>query len=449
MLENVNQLLDLTKLEDNSFQLIRTRTDFISFLDHIISSFKLLGEKAHLTLQFKPHVNTLPANFDTYKFHKIVQNLLSNAIKFTKEGGKITVQTLETEHFINIHVTDTGIGIPQKKIPLIFERFYQVESDISRSYEGTGIGMSVVKEFTELHDGSVHVESKEGVGTTISLQFPKSSFLDKQDMFKPDFNEFQHHETEKNNHIQILIVEDNIDLRLYLKRTLSSYYRIHTAENGRIGIEKAQAILPDIILSDVMMPEVSGFELLKSIKKNLLTNHIPVLLLTAKNEIEDKLKGLRIGADDYIGKPFQTEEILLRIKNSLTTRENLKEKLQTKVITGNLNNTASPEESFLKKIETLVLDSLNDVDFSIDNLTTELHMSRSVLHRKFKAVSNIPLSAFIRSVRLREGKKLIETKAHSIAEISSLIGFRNSTYFISSFKKEYGITPKEYEKSFH
>ena len=460
LLENINQLLDLTKMQEKSLEIERTHQDLIPFLKHIINAFQTLASEKQLTIMFNPHQVSYYATFDVYKLHKIIQNLLSNALKFTPEGGTIELITDESAESVLIKLRDTGIGISPEKQSLIFERFYQVKNDLTRAYEGTGIGMSVVKEFAEAHGGQVRIESKPGAGTTIHLAFPKATFLESMDTMMSQENYFppapepiasktlpETKTLKKETLPELLIVEDHVDLRQYLKKALSPHYRVHTAYNGAIGLDKACSILPELILSDLMMPEKSGLELLEDIKSNTLTNHIPFILLTAKSEIEDRLVGLRYGADDYIAKPFETEEILLRIQNVLTTRANLRTKLTEKVLSNTLEEPLSPEEQFLKSVEELVLHSLSDINFSIENITNELHMSRSALHRKFRSVSELSPNAFIRSIRLREAKKLISLRQFTISQISDKCGFRNVSYFTSSFKKEFQLTPKEFERS--
>jgi DNA-binding response OmpR family regulator/anti-sigma regulatory factor (Ser/Thr protein kinase) len=394
----------------------------------------------------------------------VITNLLSNAFKFTPEGGKIefTVEKMITD--VEIRITDNGIGIPRERIDNIFNRFYQVDGSQTRESEGTGIGLALTKELVELHKGKIKVESKEDEGTTFTVLLPLGKeHLKPEEIVKkeiPKETELIIGDTELIPEMEnrkektdidalldtekplLLIVEDNSDVRRYIISHLEEDYRIQEAIDGEEGLEQARNHIPDLIISDVMMPKMDGFELCNRIKTDENTSHIPIIMLTAKATSKDKIEGYETGADDYIMKPFDAAELKVRIKNIIEIRRKLQEKFSSDdfVIPKELS---SIDEKFMKKVFQVINEHISEEEFSIEELGKEAAMSRKHLHRKLKALTSKSPSQFIRSIRLSKARRLIMEKRGTISEISFMVGFSSPIYFNKCFKEEFGYSPSK------
>ncbi len=501
----INQLLDLSRLESGKMELKASRGDLLAFLKGIVMSFASLAHRKNIDLQFDSVENQegLLANayFDPDKMEKVFANLLSNAFKFTPDGGKISVQLsvnsdqsrdkkLITDNCLLITIKDSGIGIPANRLPHIFDRFYQVDSSATRAYEGSGIGLALTKELIALHHGEIKAESKEGKGTVFTIRLPLgNSHLD-SDQIANDSNaelgmrnaeleessqidiphstfdipnslkeqseipeevdlnrksEFRIPNSEFQNSEIILIVDDYPDVRRYIRRTLEKDFQIIEAEDGKAGVAAAVENIPDLIISDVMMPEMDGYQLCETLKTNEKTSHVPVILLTARAGEEDKLAGLETGADDYLTKPFNSKELRTRVNNLIELRRNLRERyrkegiLQPKEIA-----VTSVEEQFLQKLVAIVEENLAEEDFNVEKLSSDLAMSRRQLLRKIRALTGQTPTDFVRSFRLKRAKQMMEKGAGTISEIAYAVGFNNLAYFSRSFRKEYGKPPSEF-----
>lgn len=467
LLQLVNQLLDLAKLESGEMKVKAIQDDIVPFIKYLGESFqsaaKVKEQQLHLLLNNK----AIHMDFDPDKIQSIVSNLLSNAIKFTPANGTIflMVDQLESkdDKLCQIKVSDSGPGISAVKLPHIFDRFYQVDGSSTRGGEGTGIGLSLTKELVELLGGNIRVESLEEEGTTFIVELPitntapeRSIKADLDTAFTvkaPLLSNLQAltDSDDKTEKQQILLVEDNADVLQYLSSCLSEQYRLEFALNGQQGIDKAMEQIPDIIISDVMMPEKDGFELLQILKQDERTNHIPIILLTAKADIESKLQGLSHGADAYLAKPFHPGELLIRIQNLIKIRTNLQLRYQksrtNEIDSTTINKPIMKEDAFLMKVRRSVERNMADEKFGIPELCQSLAISRTQLHRKLKAVTGQSTSFVVRSIRLERAKKLLETTDLNVSEVGYAVGYANSSHFTQDFRKEFGKPPREYKKS--
>jgi signal transduction histidine kinase/ligand-binding sensor domain-containing protein/AraC-like DNA-binding protein/AmiR/NasT family two-component response regulator len=480
LLQLINQLLDLSKLEAGKLKLEASKGNIVSFVKGIALSFESLFESKDITLKFQANKEAIELYFDREKMMQIITNIISNAFKFTSEDGKITISVNKTDKnnkpgTVQIKIRDTGIGISQEEIPKLFDRFYQVDSSFTKEYEGAGIGLALTKELVELHHGSISVESKQGDTTSegwteFTVELPLGSdhlreeeiknYEGKNDKLNIQIDDKNHFisdtesekpgtESEADKNI-ILIVEDNYDMREYIKDSLSEEYLIEEAVNGEQGVRKAEKIIPDLIIADVMMPRMDGNELVRFVKNNEKTSHIPVILLTARSGHDDKIEGLETGADDYLTKPFDIKELQVRIKNLIMIRKRLQDKFSKMEPLPLENNPQSKEkilsgidEKFMSKVSEVIEEHISDEDFSIEEFGSEVGMSRTQLHRKLKALTGKSASLYLRSVRLAKALIMIKANKGNISEISFNVGFSSPAYFTKCFRKEFGYPPSD------
>ena len=465
LLNLINQLLDLARLEAKKLKLQASRGNIALFVKRIVKEFESITEQRDIALKINMDKENVIAYFDKEKLEKVIINIMSNAVKFTPKGGKITVNVSETPNGnVDIIVRDSGIGIPANDLNKIFDKFYQVDSSHTREHEGTGIGLALTKEFVELHNGQISIDSMEGNWTEVKLSFPlgrehlkDDEIVDSDEFTKESIEElaeFGEDEMEiiddENSLINktiVLVVEDNQDLREYISDDLKSIYHVIEAANGEQGLRKAEKIIPDLIVSDVMMPLMDGYELTRQLRKNEKTSHIPVILLTAKSDRESKIEGLELGADDYLTKPFDTQELLARIKNLIETRRMLQEKFGSgKTI---LHKQEKPkisflDQEFLDRVLKVINEHISEEEFSIEEFGKDVGMSRSQMHRKLKALTGKSASLYLRTVRLAKAKQLLEDKMGNISDISYQVGFSSPAYFSRCFKEEFGYAPSEH-----
>lgn len=478
LLRLINQLLDLSKLESGKIKLRAALDNVAPFLRGLVMSFASLAEQRNIALSFVTAEDSIELYFDRDKIEKIFYNLLSNACKFTPAGGEISVQLsvrskqsphdqLLTGHWLLITVKDTGIGIAAERLPYIFDRFYQVDSSSTREQEGTGIGLALVKELVLVHHGAIEATSAEGKGATFTVRLPLGkehlqeneiveAFAEAgggarpQDISEaaaPDAPSADEDLTALENATVILIVEDNADVRNYIRSYLDEAYKIIEAGDGVEGFEKATEAIPDLVISDVMMPKMNGYDLCAKLKTDERTSHVPVILLTARAATEDKLAGLKTGADDYLSKPIDTQELLVRVKNLIALRRTLRERFKATVALKPSEIAAtSMDEAFLQKVLAAVEKHLSEEDFSVDDLGREVGMSRSQILRKLLALTNQPPSLLIRSVRLQRAAELLKQNAGTVAEIAYQVGFSSQAYFTRCFSEQFGRSPKEYAR---
>ncbi len=457
LLNMINQLLDLSKIEDGKLELKATPQDIVFLTKGIVNSFESLATQKKVKLGLDCSLDELIVYLDADKYDQVLTNLISNAIKFTPEYGVVDIQLelFEQQEKVKIIVSDSGIGIDQENLDRIFERFYQVDDNDNRSYQGTGIGLSLTRELVELHSGEISVKSQKGMGARFEILLPVGKeYLQEAPVYKQvvsksiadssakyEVNE-ESAPSDSAKHELILVVDDHKDMRNYIEFQLSERYHIIQAESGKIGLEIALERQPDLIISDVMMPGISGFEFCKMLKSDIRTDHIPVILLTAKVGKEDKIKGLHLQADEYLNKPFIAEELKARIKNLIKGRKLLQKRFAEKIIFKPEQIATTPQEAvFLDQLITTIEKHLGDSLLDVELLSHKLGMSKSQLNRKMKAILAKSPNQFIRSYRLERAKYLIEQNTGTIAEIAYDVGFSSPAYFSKCFMDEYGYPP--------
>ncbi|WP_373514584.1 two-component regulator propeller domain-containing protein [Persicitalea sp.] len=457
LLQLVNQMLDLSKLESGHLELEMLQSDVIPYIKYLCESFHSLAQEKHVDLSVHAEVDALLMDYDATKLATIISNLLSNAIKFTPEGGKVIVNlnqvsSLGQDHF-SIKVKDTGKGIGEADIPYVFDRFYQADSSSARLHEGTGIGLALTKELVELMHGRITIKSQEGKGSEFMVEIPVTTTAPKgpavpasSEIFHaaPRIKEASLLENDQSLDLPVvLIIEDNKDVVSYLILTLENKYHCIHAENGRIGLEMAYQKIPDIIICDVMMPGIDGYEVCATLKADERSNHIPIIMLTARVEPEDRLTGLSKGADAYLAKPFEKAELLIRLEKLLAIRQLLQQKYSSGLISNTHQNGIADNgvSKFMAKVEGIILERLEDEDFSPDQLGEAIHLSRSQVHRKIKALTGKSTSIYIRLIRLQKAKELLASDDLTISEVAYRVGFKSPVYFSQIFKETFGESP--------
>jgi signal transduction histidine kinase/ligand-binding sensor domain-containing protein/DNA-binding response OmpR family regulator len=466
LLNLVNQLLDFRKMEVEELKLNAHRADIVKFIEDATYSFSDIAENKSITLCFSTHVKLLVTNFDQDKVERIMFNLLSNAFKFTPEGGRVEVKLNFREDvsggnkMLELKIIDNGIGIPSQKLERIFDRFFQHDVPGSIVNQGSGIGLSITREFVNLHNGTIKAESMVNSGSCFTVLLPVSTEHILQDtginiLINNEFSEgLRNNDTAKATDKTaknlakkpvVLLVEDSDDFRFYLKDNLKEHFNIVEAVNGKDGWQKALSSHPNLIVSDISMPEMNGTDLCHKIKQDNRTSHIPVVLLTALTGKDDELKGLETGASDYLTKPFDFEILLYKIKNLLNQQVTLKKTYQKQVDVNTVANTNEVhDEKFMKDLLKLIDKRIGDTDFSVEELSADMAMSRVTLYRKVLLITEKTPVEFIKFIRLKRGAHLLQTTHLNIAEVAYHVGFNNPKYFAKSFKAEFGMLPTEY-----
>jgi signal transduction histidine kinase/ligand-binding sensor domain-containing protein/DNA-binding response OmpR family regulator len=452
LLNLVNQLLDFRKIEIQEIKLTLSEGDIVNFIRELVYSFSDLSEKKNIKLSFRTGLDTVETFFDPDKIEKIVFNLLSNAFKFTPENGAVNVDLNLTidRMSLELRVTDTGIGIPIEKQEKIFERFFQHELPDTLVNQGSGIGLAITYEFVKLHGGSIEVESEPGKGSCFIVRIPLTEIREGSDVESLDHKDLEevysrHVPDSAERKPLLLLVEDNDDFRLYLKDNLKGHYSILEASNGKQGLQKALSSVPDLIVSDVMMPEMDGIQLCRSVKTDATTSHIPVILLTARTGEEQKIEGFDSGANDYITKPFNFEILQSRIRNLIVQQHALQKKL-IKHFDVKASDVEIPscDEKLIHGALNVVETNISNKDFSVEDLSRAVGMSRVLLYKKLLALTGKSPIEFIRSIRLQRAAQLLEKSQLTVAEVAYQVGFNNPKYFARYFREEYGMLPSLY-----
>lgn len=457
----INQLLDISKIESGQMKVELVKGDIIDYTRELINRFHILSKNKGQKLYFLTDKKSWFVNFDNKKWDKIIYNLLSNAIKFTPEGKEIQVSLMETcnkdESNLKLIVRDSGIGIPEDQLGHIFDRFYQVDHSATREQQGTGIGLSLVKELIHLQNGTIAVFSEVGKGSTFEIllpipktdgaelligQFPvKDPMLFENNIMLPAEDQTQ--KTPVQDTLDVLIVEDNEEMREYIRHCLTNVsYNITDAPNGEEGLEKALRLIPDLIISDVMMPKKDGFELTEALRKNTSTSHIPIILLTAKSSLESKIQGLKRGADLYLTKPFSPEELVIQVEKLIEIRKLLQQRYQNNIIKEN-SEIYLQEDEFIVKLRSFILRNISDPDLNGDKIGSHFALSRVHLYRKLKALTNLSISEFVKKIRLEKARELLKENKLNVSEIADLTGFTSVSLFSRSFKQAYGHAPSK------
>jgi signal transduction histidine kinase/DNA-binding response OmpR family regulator len=466
LLRLVNQLMDFRKIEEKKMMLRASEGEIIGFIRDVMTAFEKNAQKRKIDFQLSTELNQVYAWFDPDMLDKVIFNLLSNAFKFTNDKGRIhiSVSMDNTQKNVIIMVEDNGIGMSEEHISHAFDRFYTGEN-----YSGTGLGLSLSKEFIELHHGELILKSEKGKGTRffISLPLGKAHFDEQQvvplkiDWVRNSNFDILNDETKGTSaagvtteagklpkDYTILLIDDNVELRQFLKGQLDPLYTIVEAHDGITGEHLAFEVVPDVIICDVMLPGKDGFMVSKTLKSDLRTSHIPIIILTAKGSIEQKIAGVQTGADEYITKPFVFEYLHERIKALIRNREVLKEHYSHDLnIDAQGPGPGGLDKKFINDFTALIEKNISNADFNVNEIGVELGMSRVQVYRKVKALLGYSVNDYIVSVRLKKAKHLILHTDKAIAEISAEVGFSSPTYFSTAFKSKFNLTPKEFKSS--
>ncbi len=464
LLRMVNQLLDYQKSEAGSLKLMLQPGELVSFCSDIFSLFKDEADRRDMKYTFHTQEKFISFVFDSNKLEIIVFNVLANAFKFTPDGETIRMEICRhADKSCEIKIIDTGKGIPEGERDKIFDRFYRGKENDITAVSGTGIGLSFVKELIELHGGTITTQGNEVKGTIVIITLPYTDFTEKytavaehlrlnQQLNETNLNakvmsEVNEQQNPEMEQPIILVVEDEADIQQYVYEILSPSFKVITASNGKAGLAKALEIIPDLIVSDIMMPEMDGIELCRSLKSHKDTSHIPVILLTALSDMAHHVQGIQEGADVYLPKPFNSQLLLVHIHNLINSRNKLKELYAKRILLGTGSfEIKTYEEEFLFKLMKLVEENISNSDFSNDDLANLMFMSRSTFYRKLKTVTGMSGNEFIRTSRLNYASKLLQSGNYSITEAAYEAGFNDIKYFRKRFQDQFGVSPSEYKK---
>lgn len=464
LLRLINQLLDIARTDAGHLRPRPQRLDLIAFVRERVQAFTPLGRKKELAVSFTAD-EALLVDFDPDMLEKVLNNLLSNAVKFTPANGRVDVSVdapPDRDGMARVTVRDTGIGIPEAAQPFVFDRFFRVDDGKTVAREGTGLGLPLAKELIDLHGGEISVSSLEGLGSKFVFLLPlrqekvhtandaapdplatalEQAAIADESPIEDDID------AENTDAPLLLIVEDNADIRTYIHSALEAEYAILEAADGLAGIEKARQLVPDVIVSDVMMPGADGFELLRQLKADETTSHIPIVLLTAKTGVDARIEGRAVGADAYLPKPFHLPELKACLRGLLDNRARLQEAFRKQMLTTPVApDSASREEQFLHKAVSIISAELGNADFSAEDMASAMALSRAQLHRKLKALTDQSTTEFMRNYRLEYAYQLLRQDAGTISEIAYRVGFGSQSYFTRAFSARYGKTPTAVRK---
>ncbi|MEM1326767.1 MAG: response regulator [Bacteroidota bacterium] len=451
LLQMVNQILDLTRLEAKQFQLEPQVFELTQLARTVLFSFESLAKERNITLSFQADPDTQVVYLDPTKTEQILLNLIDNAIKYNRSDGKIEVISTLNDQSWQLQVSDSGQGIPEAELERIFEMYYRTNSSNLQAHQmSSGIGLAWIKQLVEWQNGTVEVESQVNMGSTFTVRIPLSDLpkdvvvSTPSTLQHPSLPETINEVVTNTDQPTILVVEDHSDIRWFIQNCLQADYQLLIATDGVAGLELAKKEVPDLILTDVMMPKMDGFELTATLKREVITSHVPVIILTGRSSDAHKISGLQTQADDYLTKPFQVEELQLRIRNLLENRK----RWLTHHSNGDTSKNATPllpsmEAQFLQHAREIVATNMSDETFGVEQLGSALHLDRTQLFRKLKALTNENPSYFIRSIRLEKAHELLQSQSATVAEIAFAVGFQSPSYFNRSFKKHFGVTPGE------
>ena len=465
LLNLVNELLDYRKLEHHQIKLKVFKSDWVKFSQEIYLSFKEFAYQKDIKLEFESSSPTIELWFDKNQMEKVLYNLFSNALKFTNTGGSIKLTITQTDNEVQLELVDEGIGISKKHLSKIFNRFYQANKTKSDNGAGFGLGLTISNEIIKLHQGDISVKSKKGAGSTFTITLKKgNSFYHESEISESETNDelIENYFTSepikikeiilesssfKSKEQTLLIVEDNIDIANYIDELLSDEFTILRASNGKQGLDMALEKSPDLIISDVMMPIMDGIELTNTLKTNVNTSHIPIILLTARASFTHKMEGYETGADDYVTKPFNESLLRARIKNILKNRSLLHEKFYSED-TNNIGDFIKNkiDQEFIENLGLLIEKNIDSENLSVVFVAQELGMSHSVLYKKLKIITGLSLVEYLRDYRLKKAKELLKTNQFSIAEVCFKVGYSDRKYFSKLFKERFGNPPTFYTK---
>ncbi|GHU69710.1 hybrid sensor histidine kinase/response regulator [Bacteroidia bacterium] len=450
----VTQLIDFQRTEMTTVKLSISEHELTAYINDRLQTFQALVNRKNIRLSAVFHIEALRVWFDEDKMDKIINNLLSNAVKYTPENGEIIISVSSDKNRWTMAVRDTGIGIPKNRQKEIFKPFYRAENAVNSTETGSGIGLSFTKNLVQLHQGDISFESIEGIGSVFTVHFPvrlgkfsAKKHIEPVNAYPAQKENSSTPATQKSS---VVLVEDNDELRLFLKQCLGDKYIVNEAINGKQGLQLIRIIFPELVISDVMMPEMDGYELCRQIKENKETSHIPVILLTALSDKSNILKGYELGADNYISKPFDSEILKLTIENTIATRQALRKNLMAPLRNEEIQpdktlNTNPLDKAFLDEVIALIDRNITDSEFSINDLCREMAMSRTSFYNKMKILTDQSPNEFIRLIRLNRAAKLMKEGRLSVTDIAASTGFGDVKYFSTAFKKHFGVSPSKYE----
>ena len=481
MLRLMNQILDFRKIQNQKMKLLIEETDLVPLLQKVMNSFRLIAEEKHINYRLHTKVESVYSWVDRDKFEKIFFNLLSNAFKYTPADKSITVSISTKEKAVEIEVADEGIGIAAEKQHSLFQRFESlVKQNILQP--SSGIGLSLVKEMVEMHHGTIEVDSQPGTGSRFTVILPLQKEVFEEDgqvefilndsldstphpadsMQAIEETEEKEEQERNSDNFSILVVEDNEELKAFLRNILSENYTVITASNGEEGLQRAADNLPDLIISDVMMPVMDGLEMVRLIKENNNICHIPIIVLSAKASLDDRIAGLEQGIDDYITKPFSATYLKTRIASLLRQRKALQEIYMNKLMEGKNSSSATApvagsltpsqpqitpyDEQFMEKVMEFMEEQMDNAELTIDEFAEKLMLSRTIFYRKLKSIIGLTPVDFIREIRIKRAVQLIDSGEYNFSQVAYMTGFNDPKYFSKCFKKVIGITPSEYKE---
>jgi CheY-like chemotaxis protein len=501
MLRLINQILDFRKIQNKKMNMHVEEIPIAAFVTEVCENFVQVADEHNIDFSIIDRTDGITIWADKDKVEKIIFNILSNAFKFTSPGKSIRVSVTKTEKEVSIEIKDQGRGIPKDKLKNLFERFVSSGNSLESFQPGTGIGLSLSKELIDMHHATVNVESEPGEGTTFTVSFLTGTkhydrktvdFIvrdgqnpeDKQPSIpgiterkissggfgtgsdESDNVEIQEEENEWDDTLPtLLIIEDNEEVRAFLRMILHKKYHILEAGDGKTGLEIARKELPDFVVSDIMMPEMNGIEVTKELKSDINTSHIPIILLTAKSDMDSQLEGLKFGADDYITKPFSATHLEVRIDNILQQRIKWREafidhKSEASYSTGDPDTKQFPDitppppqintydQEFMEQIMVIMEKNMDNIDFKVDDLVSDMRMGRTVFFKKLKSITGLAPVEFIKEVRIKRAVQLIESGQYTISQITYMVGMNDPRYFSRCFKQKYDMTPSEYKDKF-
>ena len=448
LLNEVSALLDFRRLDAGGETLNMQRGDIVDHLNSILVSFGDYAEERGIRLSFDHDTDSFVMNYDREKLNKVIYNLISNALKFTPSGGSVTLSFHQVQDSVTIAVADTGKGIPDSDKPNIFKRFYQSATNDS-TQTGSGIGLHIASDYVRLHNGTISVSDNQPIGTVFTVTLPVESEKGhaKNEKVPAGVPDGEGMAAANSSRPTLLIVDDNQDMLSFISSCMKETYEVCTATDGASALDILQREQIDLIISDVMMPGIDGFELCRRVKSDINLSHVPVILLTARTTDVSRIEGLQLGADDYLTKPFNIEVLRLRVKKFIEWEQNNHQQFRQKMNIEPSEITITPlDEQFIKKAIELVEQNISDSEFSVEALAAELAMARSTLYKKFMAITGLGPAEFIRTIRIKRGRALLETSQMQITEIAYAVGFTTVKSFTMNFKAEYGMTPSEYRQ---
>ncbi len=453
ILNLVNQILDVRKIDKQQMHLHCQETDMVKFINGIYKMFEYNANERNITFNFTHEgLKELPVWVDRRQFDKVITNLLSNAFKYSHEGGRIDIELTQEQENVCIKVMDTGIGLDADSLKHIFDRFYQGGNSRRMHIDGTGIGLNLCKMIIDMHHGTIEagnrVDGQRGSVFTLTLPLGNRHFS--QEEIEKSEDEKQQSTVkikQQSAKYRVLIVDDDLEISHYISNELGHYYKFGICANGKEGLKELLTNEYDLVVSDVMMPEMDGFTMLRMIKTNLNISHIPVIMLTSKADVGNRLEGLERGADAFLAKPFNMEELHMNIDNLIHNRQRLKgkysgaqqqaDKVEQPEVKGN-------DELLMERIMKAINKNLSDSDFNVDMLTHEVGISRAQLHRKMKEMTGISTSEFIRNIRLEQAARLLREQKINVTQVAYTVGFSNLAHFSTIFRKHFGVSPSEY-----